>query len=1528
MKKTLLFFLCLLSILSVRAQTCSAPISLTVNTGFTPLDSTNLSLTYYKFVATNTEHGIKFWVKNGNGPSAKLQLKCYKNNCGSLPASEIVSIVTTNYDTFYVDLPSVNIGVEYLIELRNYTPNYLVNRISISNNRRSSRTSNQLACPSTSLVCLSTNPCDFVCNGSFECQSVPTLSINGIFEENVYNWNCPTSGTADLFSTNSTFTSGVQSPCNMMGNQSPQNGTSYAGIIWGQVVIFPADSDKTEYIQTKLTNTLTSGAPYTCSMWVRAGEKNQYQFGNSQLGIFLTQGPLSIPTTSMITLTPNAVSTNTGVLNQNNQWSKITLTFTASGGEDHLTIGRPAGAPTIAISQTTNNCSTWTNTEFYSYLYIDNVSLVPTLTISANANFPVTCSGAPVNLTATSSIAGTTFTWMPGNLTGSSVNVNPTVSTTYTLLASGGCAITNTASTTLVVTVTPQVITTSPSTTICINTSATLTANASVSPASFTWMPGNLIGSSVAVSPTATTIYTVTGTAANGCSATKTVQVNVFTPPGTFTLNASSSLLCINQGQSTSTLTATGSAGLNYTWTPGPLFGAAQTVTPSATTIYTTTALSVGCIVTKTIAVAVQSACCTSTIPALTTTTLSGAVITGPQVINFDLTISGSTSSRFQNGEFLIAPNVKITVLGTTPEFLLIGAHLYACSTTMWKGIDILDGSRLVSVKSPTTGNSTLIEDAITAVNLDNVTTGSSTLPLEITNTIFNKNYVAINISNVTTNSLEILYNKNVITSRSLTFTPTSWPNTNTTGAGLRTANTTTTALAVPYLLQSAAIANLKNPYTNQPSRIGINLNNVGSTSGGNYYGVTVGTSTSTGGVSDFNIFDAQMFGVDATNSNFGSINNVYQNTQSILICTPRCRYEGGTAIRTTINSNLNARLNMTAVGTNSTSYSAGNRFWNCHRAVEATNLYRLDCNYATFRSTQTTTAATSALLERGAYGISNTTNRFEHNIRYNNFNNINNPLSMIVYAGTYTYGVNSLYGVLANNVLIDYNYFGAQLTNGTGLGSAFLNTAINLQSATTTGWNNIAGLGLRIGNNQFNRAWRGTFIDAFAYPTQVTTNTVSLLNDATILGTQYGIRSGNTPGINIANNKLNAINTTNTLVTLVYLNSSPASAVTCNTLSASYQGFEFNSNSIRTVWKGNDMSNHARGMVLSNNGIIDTQGSAGNPSDNRWWGSWIGANNGTYVDGTSDAANSKLWNQNAGVWIPPNWGGPFPSTTYSVLANTPTTTGTYVCGSIPPPAMMSQLSATTAPTLLTANANNASIEEQYIANNTTYRYLAANPTIKNNNTSYVNFYNAQANSSIAKFKQTEASLTNGQITQAQTINNSVNVSNAVEDNYKSYYTLYAKYKNGNFSSADSASLINLAKLCPGVDGAIVYQARALYNLIYKTIKVYNENCSTINNSVSRFATNSTETSNLIKNWTVDLYPNPSRGNFTLVSKLESEELNVTITDVAGKLIYSNKVNTSNFIVNLDLSTKAGIYLINIKNSTNESITKKLVIAD
>ena len=139
---------------------------------------------------------------------------------------------------------------------------------------------------------------------------------------------------------------------------------------------------------------------------------------------------------------------------------------------------------------------------------------------------------------------------------------------------------------------------------------------------------------------------------------------------------------------------------------------------------------------------------------------------------------------------------------------------------------------------------------------------------------------------------------------------------------------------------------------------------------------------------------------------------------------------------------------------------------------------------------------------------------------------------------------------------------------------------------------------------------------------------------------------------------------------------------------------------------------------------------------------------------------------------------------------------------------------------------------------------------------------------------------------------------------------------------------MDLALLCPGTDGTIIYQARALYNLINKTVRVFNDNCSVDDGAINSQNNAKTIGSTDKKTWNVDLFPNPTKGNFTLVSKSENEVLNVVISDVTGKVIFNKTVNTSNFIANLELNTVTGIYLITIKSNEHESITKKLVITD
>ncbi len=63
-----------------------------------------------------------------------------------------------------------------------------------------------------------------------------------------------------------------------------------------------------------------------------------------------------------------------------------------------------------------------------------------------------------------------------------------------------------------------------PVSTMCIGSSANLTANGATS---YTWNPGGYIGNTYSVSPTSSTTYTVFGTGSNGCVGTETLHLSV-----------------------------------------------------------------------------------------------------------------------------------------------------------------------------------------------------------------------------------------------------------------------------------------------------------------------------------------------------------------------------------------------------------------------------------------------------------------------------------------------------------------------------------------------------------------------------------------------------------------------------------------------------------------------------------------------------------------------------------------------------------------------------------------------------------------------------------------------------------------------------------------------------------------------------------------------------------------------------------------------------------------------------------------
>ena len=67
----------------------------------------------------------------------------------------------------------------------------------------------------------------------------------------------------------------------------------------------------------------------------------------------------------------------------------------------------------------------------------------------------------------------------------------------------------------------------------------------------------------------------------------------------------------------------------------------------------------------------------------------------------------------------------------------------------------------------------------------------------------------------------------------------------------------------------------------------------------------------------------------------------------------------------------------------------------------------------------------------------------------------------------------------------------------------------------------------------------------------------------------------------------------------------------------------------------------------------------------------------------------------------------------------------------------------------------------------------------------------------------------------------------------------------------------------------------------------------------------------------------------SIVSKTISEYLNVTITDLNGKIVMHKKnLATKDFISNFELNLTPGFYTVVIRNSADEISVKKLVVAE
>ncbi len=201
---------------------------------------------------------------------------------------------------------------------------------------------------------------------------------------------------------------------------------------------------------------------------------------------------------------------------------------------------------TVSPTTTTTYSVTGTTIEGCTGTAEVTVTVHPLPIITVTANPSEICLGESSDLTVSSDIPGTTFSWSNGLGTNPNVTVSPTTTTTYSVTGTTPEGCTGTTEVTVTVHPLPNITATATPTEICLGESSNLMVSSDIPGTTFNWSNGLGTNSNLTVSPTTTTTYSVTGTTPEGCTGTAEVTVTVHPLPN-ITVTATPTEICLNE---------------------------------------------------------------------------------------------------------------------------------------------------------------------------------------------------------------------------------------------------------------------------------------------------------------------------------------------------------------------------------------------------------------------------------------------------------------------------------------------------------------------------------------------------------------------------------------------------------------------------------------------------------------------------------------------------------------------------------------------------------------------------------------------------------------------------------------------------------------------------------------------------------------------------------------------------------------------------------------------------------------------
>ncbi|MEQ8580529.1 MAG: YHYH protein [Marinoscillum sp.] len=257
------------------------------------------------------------------------------------------------------------------------------------------------------------------------------------------------------------------------------------------------------------------------------------------------------------------------------------ITLTGSGADTYMWDHNVTDGESFIIALTTTFTVTGTDANGCTASDAITITVNEAPQITATASTTEICAGETVTLSGS---GGTTYEWDNGVTDG--VPFTPTQTTTYTVVGTDDHGCSGTAQLTITVNQAPMVTASSTATTLCKGESITLTGSGA---SSYTW--SGEVEDGVPFAPTASGVYTVTGTDTNGCSASADITLTVVD-------------VQVEIHSEDSKLIASATAGVTYQWincaSNTPIEGAnAEEFSPEKSGGYAVIAEMNGCSVTS-----------------------------------------------------------------------------------------------------------------------------------------------------------------------------------------------------------------------------------------------------------------------------------------------------------------------------------------------------------------------------------------------------------------------------------------------------------------------------------------------------------------------------------------------------------------------------------------------------------------------------------------------------------------------------------------------------------------------------------------------------------------------------------------------------------------------------------------------------------------------------------------------------------------------------------------------------------------